>query len=106
MATNLIIGEGRLKICPVHSEGKTGLLITPVEEAHEVGEPFPEEGGKVADIRENSIVIWVANVEGVRVLQDAVNSVALFMTGCAVVDRPEGFDPRTHELVKTSELPA
>lgn len=102
---NLIIGEGCLKISTVHSEGKHGLLITPVskEEARPVNEKFPGTPGSQADIRHESIIIWAANLEGVRVLQDAVNALALFMNGFVVEDQPGDLDPRTHQLVKLQD---
>lgn len=98
--TSLILGEGRLKIVTVHGEGKYGLLITPMDEPHEVNSKFHGECGQPADIRPASIVIWAANLEGVRVLQDAVNSLALFMNGRLVEDQPGDWDPRTYELVR------
>lgn len=99
---SLILGEGRLKISTVHGEGKHGLCITPVsqQEARPVNEKFPDTFGADADIRPESIIIWAKNLEGVRVLQDTVNALALFMNGQVVEDQPDDWDPRTYALTR------
>ncbi len=85
--TQLIIGEGRLYVSTIHGEGKHGLLIRPIEEAHAVNSKDPTiKAGDPANISDGDIVIWASNFEGVLVLQQAVNELCLWMNGFEVTD--------------------
>lgn len=100
----LFIGDGQLKISTVHNKDNNmhGLKITPVtkEEAQPVNSKFITDDPMNPDCREGTIIIWAKNLEGVRVLQDTVNSLALFMNGYVVEDQPNDWTPSTYSLTK------
>ena len=84
----LEIGNGTVYICNIVREGRKGILLRPVEEAREVGKDaenfMPENEDYIPQV--NDVVIWLKNIEGVRVLQDIVGSACLIMDGYRIVN--------------------
>ena len=84
----LVVGEGGLMFNTIHGEGKHGIFISPSGQRRKINERFTE-GETLYSINNrhpDSVAIWAANLEGVRVFQDTLNALALFMNGCVVED--------------------
>lgn len=79
MITEIVLGEGRYKIGLITREGRVGILLAPMETAYPVGHTFEER--TEAAVVPGSTIIWSTSTDGVRVLQDAVNAMALHSAG-------------------------
>jgi len=73
------LGLGKVYISAISGEdGTPGLLLKNEPEAHPIGAHDAEfDNATIYRPTEGDIVIWVRKIESARVLQDAVNAVAL-----------------------------
>ena len=80
----VIIGNGNYEVVPIDLDGRKGLLFQLLDEQHEVGEITGSTGEK-RQVKDSDVVIWFENIEGARVVQDAINMSVLNMLGLKVI---------------------
>ena len=83
----LTLGNGTIMVASVERDGRKGLLLRPVEEAHKLDTTDPEwlKEPKYTPTEED-VIIWIDNLGGARVLQDRVNILTLEHNRYKIVD--------------------
>lgn len=94
----ITLGDGKVAIMTVSQDGRTGVLLQAVDEAHPVGSwsfDMPDEYVPT----DRDVVIWIDKVEGGRILQDVVNRALLELQGVI----PLGIQSPGEELAKAAK---
>jgi len=83
----IILGHGMVEVsCIEISSSRQGILLRPAKEAHPINSRIPDTSGPYV-AQEGDVVIWCDNIEGFRVLQDAVSMIGLELDGYSVTDK-------------------
>lgn len=91
MKNEITLGEARYWVTGFAlADGRKGILLRPIgDEADgiEIGDRHPNWDGKEKSINwETDTIIWCKNIEGARILQDAINIVVLEFGGFKISD--------------------
>ena len=83
------LGKGEVYMSTVTRDGWPGILFRPTGVEH----PINSKDEKFAALREyhpkaDDVIVWCDNLESARVLQDAVNGLALQLNGYVIDDAP------------------
>lgn len=83
----LVIGNGKLFFSAVHRDGRHGLLIRPVDEAHEINSKDPDwvPGVPYTPV-DRDIILWMDRLDAAQVFQEAVNIAVLHVAGYQVTE--------------------
>ena len=85
------MGEGKVWVVGfVLTDGRKGILLRPFENEVsdlEIGDRHPNWVDGEKKIKDTDTIIWCNNLEGTRILQEAINIVALEFAGYKVIDK-------------------
>jgi len=85
----IALGNGNVLVCPINREGRKGVILRQTDENRKVGDSGDDywmDNESYVPSKED-VIIWLDNLEAIRVLQDAVNTAAIINRGYEVVDK-------------------